>query len=108
MKLFKIGVYIPLEHKEKVKDAMFGAGAGKIGNYDSCSFEILGTGQFRPLSGSRPFIGIQDAVERVSEVRVEMICPQEKVKAVVVAMKKSHPYEEVAFDIVAMENPEEF
>ena len=104
--MYKIGVYIPQEHKEKVKTAMFEAGAGKIGSYDCCSFEYAGSGQFRPLSGSRPFIGLQDALEKVDEVRVEMVCKKEFLQAVVVAMKAAHPYEEVAFDVVKLVDPE--
>lgn len=95
---------MPADHKEVVKNAMFAAGAGKIGNYDCCSFETLGSGQFRPLSGSQPFIGEQNKIEQVTEYKIEMVCAESMVKAVVEAMKKYHPYETPAYDVIKMEN----
>jgi hypothetical protein len=98
----KIVVFIPVENKEQVKLAMFAAGAGKIGLYDHCAFESEGIGQFRPLPGSNPHLGKQLQLEFVAEIRVEMICPKDKIKAVVAAMKKAHPYEVVAYDVVEL------
>lgn len=96
----KITFYVPKTHSEKVKMALFLAGAGKIGNYDCCSFETLGAGQFRPLEGSKPFLGSQDKIEKVEELKVEMICEDKFLKKAVTAMIKSHPYEEVAYNII--------
>jgi hypothetical protein len=104
MKNVKIVVYIPIESKEKVKEAMFSAGAGTIGNYDHCSFEVIGTGQFRPLKGSNPALGQHGKIELVQEARVEMICPDHQLKTVIAAMKNAHPYEEVAFDVIDVRN----
>ena len=95
--MFHISFYVPVNDAEKVKNAMFQAGAGKIGNYDSCSFEILGKGQFRPLSGSNPTIGSQGSIETVDELKVEMVCADHLIKDVVAALKKSHPYETPAY-----------
>jgi len=68
-----------------------------MGNYDSCSWQVLGQGQFRPLKGSNAFIGQQGQLERVEEYRVEMVCLDECAEAVLSALKLSHPYEEPAY-----------
>lgn len=104
MKTFKLVFYVPEEHADAVKRAVFEAGAGRIGNYDSCAWQVLGEGQFRPLEGSDPFLGEQGEVERVSEYRVEMICAEENLKAAVAALRHAHPYEEPAFDVWALES----
>jgi len=92
-----IAFYVPKTHRENVKNAMFKVGAGKIGAYDLCSFEVEGIGQFRPLNGSSPFIGSMDKLERVDEVKVEMVCEDHLIKMVVEALKKAHPYETPAY-----------
>ncbi|WGL17740.1 YqfO family protein [Microbulbifer bruguierae] len=97
--MFKLCVYIPESHLEPVKQALFAAGAGRIGDYDSCCWQVLGTGQFRPLDGSQPFIGQHGEVEQVAEYRVETVCADEVVDAVLAAMRSAHPYEEPAFDL---------
>lgn len=102
--MYLIYVYIPLKSKEKVKEAMFLAGAGRIGNYEHCCFEYEGKGQFRPLKGSNPHIGEQEKLEIVEEVKVEFICPFELVSEVVLAMKSAHPYEEPAFGVIKLEH----
>lgn len=106
--MYKICFFAPESHVEQVKIAMFAAGAGKIGDYDSCSWQVLGEGQFRPLQGSQPFLGQQGEVETVPEFKVEMVCAGEHVKAVIAALRQSHPYEEPAFDIQALVDPREF
>ena len=104
--MFKITFFVPVAHKEAVKDAMFGAGAGRTGLYDRCSFETLGTGQYRPLAGSSPHLGEAGRVETVEEARVEMVCPdRDSLPGVVRAMKGAHPYETVAYDVVRTEDP---
>ena len=95
--MYSVIVYIPETHAEQVKKAMFKAGAGKWGNYDCCSFEVLGHGQFRPLDGSSPFIGEMNQLEIVEELRVEMICPDECLQDVLQKMKEAHPYEIPAY-----------
>lgn len=96
-KLYILVFYVPETEAEKVKTAVFAAGAGALGNYDQCCWQTTGTGQFRPLTGSQPFIGTPDKVEKVTETRVEMICPQGTIKAVISSLKQAHPYETPAF-----------
>jgi hypothetical protein len=101
--MYKICIYIPVSHIDVVKNAMFAAGAGKIGDYGSCSWQVLGEGQFMPLAGSNAFIGSEGHLERVSEYKVEMICDDEHIKDAVNALKQSHPYEEPAYQIWRLE-----
>lgn len=101
--MYKLAFFVPAEHKETVKRALFAAGAGRIGNYDCCSWEVLGTGQFRALQGAKPFIGQQDVIETVQEYRVEMVCEDHLIAAAVAALRSAHPYEEPAFDIWKLE-----
>jgi len=93
MKVYLLVFYVPEDYSEKVKKAVFTAGAGSMGNYDSCCWQTVGDGQFRPVSGSSPFIGSQGEVEHVREVRVEMICRIEKIDSVLEALHQAHPYE---------------
>lgn len=95
----KIVVFVPESHAEIVRKAMGDAGAGKIGNYSHNSFSSKGVGRFLPLEGANPFIGEVGKLEVVEEERVEVVCPREHAKGVIAAMKKVHPYEEIAFDI---------
>jgi len=97
--MYKLCVYIPESHLEVVKRALFDAGAGRIGDYDRCCFQLKGTGQFRPLPGSQPFIGETGEVAEVAEYRVEMVCADERVDAALAALRDAHPYEEPAFDL---------
>ena len=101
--MYKLTVYIPASHLESVKEALFAAGAGRYAAYDRCCCQVLGQGQFRPLTGSRPFIGKTGIEEQVPEYRVEMICADEVVCAVTAALRSAHPYEEPAFDFVRIE-----
>lgn len=100
--MYKLCFYVPESHLEQVKVAAFKAGAGRIGDYDSCCWQVSGQGQFRPLAGSAPYIGQQGKLERVAEYRVEMVCARECVKAAVLAMLDAHPYEEPAWDLVEL------
>jgi len=97
--MYKICVYVPENSVETVKQALFDAGAGRIGNYDSCCWQTDGIGQFRPLENSNPAIGSLDKVELVREVKIELVCEDELVKGAVQAMRVCHPYEEPAFDV---------
>lgn len=102
--MFHISFYVPEEYKEKVKEAMFDAGAGRIGNYEKCSFEYSGLGQFRPLTGSNPFIGKQGKIETVKEVKVELVCEKESLESSIRALKKAHPYETPAYYVIEVLN----
>ena len=95
--MIQIVVFIPHAQKEEVKQAMFKAGAGMLGNYDSCCFEHAGIGQFRPLEGSSAFVGEVGVLEFVEEVKVEMMCEESKLAPVIKAMKAAHPYETPAY-----------
>ena len=97
MKYRRIDVYVPETHAEAVKQAMFEAGAGRIGNYDCCCFQTVGRGQFRPLDGSSPYLGSVGQVEHVTEWKLEMIFPEEKLGEVIAALRRVHPYETPAF-----------
>ncbi len=95
--MYQIYFYVPVKDKEKVKKAMFEAGAGRIGNYENCSFESTGIGQFKPLAGSKPSLGAINELSTVEEVKVEMICEPQVIEKVIQAFKKEHPYEEPAY-----------
>jgi dinuclear metal center YbgI/SA1388 family protein len=100
----KIVTFVPLQDAERVADAMAGAGAGRIGNYDHCSFQAAGTGSFRGNRLAQPAVGRRERLEHAEEVRLEMIAPHWKVDEVLEAMHGAHPYEEVAYDVYPLEN----
>lgn len=102
--LKKIIVFVPVDYVEKITEAMALAGAGKIGEYDYCSFRISGIGTFKGSQLSKPFIGVPGELEKVEEIRVEMILPEWKLTDVINAMRASHPYEEPAYDIYPLNN----
>lgn len=97
--MYKLCFYVPESHVEPVKQAVFAAGGGRIGAYDSCSWQALGQGQFRPLDGSDPFIGQVGQVEHLPEWKVEMVVADELIHDAVRALKKAHPYETPAFEV---------
>ena len=109
MSLYAICVYIPEAALDAVKQAMFDAGAGSLGNsssssnssnssnYSNCAWQVLGVGQFKPLAGSAPNIGRVGSLERVAEFRVEMVCEVEVLGEVLAALRAAHPYEEPAY-----------
>jgi dinuclear metal center YbgI/SA1388 family protein len=96
--------YCPEIHFEQVRNALFGAGAGHISNYDECSFSQSGTGTFRPLEGANPFSGDIGTRSSEKEIRLEMVFDDWKETAVLGALFKAHPYEEVAYHILEMQN----
>ncbi len=102
--LEKIVVFVPEGHEDNVRRAMSAAGAGWIGNYSHCTFQASGTGTFMPQAGADPFIGEQDKLSKVAELRLETIFPASLRNRVVEAMRKAHPYEEVAYDLYALQN----
>lgn len=97
--MYKLVFFVPESHLECVKAALFNAGAGRIGRYEQCSWQVLGQGQFRPLAGATPFVGTLNTLEVLPEYRVEMVCGDEYIDAAVAALRSSHPYEEPAFDV---------
>jgi len=102
-RLLKIEFYVPEAQLGGVKQAMFDAGAGKVGYYDCCAWQILGEGQYKPDEGSNPFKGEQGNLETLNEYKVEMVCAEEFIEEVVRAMKCSHPYEKVAYSVIRIE-----
>lgn len=98
--MLKLIYYVPESHLEPTKLAIFEAGAGGIGNYEHCAWQVLGTGQFKPIQGANPFVGKLDTLEKIPEWRVETIVPEDKASAVAKALKASHPYEEPAFEFI--------
>jgi len=102
--LQKLVTFCPLEHENQVREAMFSAGAGHIGNYDKCSYNLQGEGTFRALEGTDPFVGKKNELHFEKEVRIESVVPQFKMNEVLKAMTAAHPYEEVAYDIYSLEN----
>ncbi|QLE96348.1 YqfO family protein [Neptunomonas phycophila] len=97
--MYKLAFFVPESHLESVKAALFEQGAGKIGDYEHCCWQVLGEGQFRPTEGSQPFIGQFGCVEKVPEWKVEMVCKDELVPTLIATLKSSHPYETVAYDV---------
>jgi len=103
MKTYKIVVYVPEADGAAVRGAMGEAGAGRIGNYDYCSFTVKGLGRFRPLAGANPAIGAVGQLETVEEERIETVCAEARLKAVIKAIRAAHPYEEPAIDVYPIE-----
>ncbi|GAA5316868.1 MAG: YqfO family protein [Candidatus Pelagadaptatus aseana] len=102
--MYKLCFYVPEADAEAVKAAVFAAGAGRIGDYDCCCWQVLGQGQFRPLEGSNPHIGSLNQVEKVAEFRIEMVCEDHLIKPAVAALKQAYPYEEPAYDVWRLES----
>lgn len=102
-KLFKLVVFVPETHHAAVRSAMFNAGAGWIGNYSHCSFNMEGVGTFLPEEGSEPFIGKPGQMKQTKELRLETVVPLSVRKKVISAMLKAHPYDEVAYDLYSMD-----
>ncbi len=96
---YKVVVFTPDKDLAKVSDALFGAGAGVIGQYNECSFRLAGTGTFFGTEGANPTVGEKGRREDVSEWRLEVLCPAERLEAALAAMRKAHSYEEPAFDV---------
>ena len=102
--LLKLVTFVPLSHAENVRNSLFNAGAGNIGNYDSCSFNLLGEGSFRAGTNSNPYCGEIGELHLESEVRIELILPYFKQSEVLAALLAVHPYEEPAYDFYSLEN----
>lgn len=104
----KLSVFVPLTHSEGLRKALAAAGAGKIGEYEACSFSVTGTGRFQPSEAANPHIGSAGVLEQVQEERVDVVVPQHSLNTVLSAMKKAHPYEEIAYDVVSLMNTNEY
>ncbi|MFZ6051740.1 Nif3-like dinuclear metal center hexameric protein [Halocola ammonii] len=102
--LRKLAVFVPNDHVQAVQDAIFEAGGGAIGDYSECSFNLKGTGTFKPGNGTDPFVGEKGQRHQEQETKVEVEFDRWKQSAIISAMKKAHPYEEVAYDIYEMKN----
>jgi len=100
----KLVVFVPISHTDIVRQALGEAGAGKIGNYNFCSFSSVGMGRFLGNDKSNPTIGEAGKLEAVQEERIEVNVPREILKEVIEKLKMVHPYEEVAFDVYPLEN----
>jgi hypothetical protein len=101
---YKLVVFVPESHTDAVREEMGKAGAGKIGNYTSCSFSSKGIGRFKPEKGAQPAIGEVGKLEEVEEERIEVLVSHQVVGNVIAAMKRAHPYEEVAYDLYPLED----
>ena len=104
--IYKLVAFVPVDSAGKVSTAVFAAGAGMMGSYSHCGFRVEGTGTFLPLEGARPAIGGKGRLEKVAEVRFETIVPAEKLDGAIAAMRKAHPYEMPAFDVIKLCNPQ--
>jgi hypothetical protein len=102
-KRYKIVVYVPEDHADKLREAMGNAGAGKIGNYSHCTFTLKGLGRFKPEEGANPTIGSVGKLEEVSEDRIETVCSGDKLQDILKAIRDVHPYEEPATDVYPIE-----
>ncbi|MDD2585416.1 MAG: Nif3-like dinuclear metal center hexameric protein [Syntrophomonadaceae bacterium] len=102
--LYKLVVFVPVSHVDKVREAINDAGAGYIGKYSDCSYRVQGTGTFRPEEGTNPFIGEKGVLEEVDEFRLETVVYEHDLDQAIQAMIKAHPYEEVAYDIYSLKN----
>jgi hypothetical protein len=95
----KLVVFVPREALDDVREAVFAAGAGRLGDYENCSLNTAGTGTFRGGETTNPTVGERGREERVAELRLETVFPEERQDEVVAALRAAHPYEEPAFDI---------
>jgi hypothetical protein len=95
----KLVVFVPAEALDAVREALFAAGAGRIGDYERCSWYAEGTGTFRALPGASPTVGGVGEEERVAELRLETVFPEGRQDEIVAALRRAHPYEEPAFDV---------
>jgi hypothetical protein len=100
--LDKLVVFAPVDDADRIRDAIAAAGAGRLGDYDACSFTSPGEGRFRPLAGANPTVGEVGRPETVAEVRIESVVPRQRRRRVVEALLAAHPYEEPAYDVIPL------
>src|SRR3989338_2931761 len=104
MSQHKIVVYVPLDHADKIREAVGNAGGGRLGKYSFCSFSVQGIGRFKPEEGAHPHIGEVGKLEQVEEERIEITCDTTIVGNVLAAIKRTHPYEEIVMDVWPLES----
>lgn len=104
MSKYKLVIFVPLSHADKVREAIGETGGGKLGNYSFCSFSTKGIGRFKPEAGAKPAIGKVGKLEQVEEERIEVTLDKAVIENVIAAIKRVHPYEEVAYDLWSLEN----
>ena len=97
--MYKLSFYVPESHLELIKNALFAKGAGRYNAYDQCCWQVMGQGQFRPLTNSQPHLGKMHQLEKIAEYKVEMICKDAAIKEVLQTLVSIHPYEEPAYDV---------
>ena len=102
--LNKLSTYVPVDHADSLRNALFDAGAGGIGNYDSCSFNVAGIGTFRPNQKANPFLGSAGELHQENEIKLEVLVPNHLLGSVTKALFNQHPYEEVAYEIIQLKN----
>ena len=102
--MYKLNYYVPTHAKEKTKQALFDIGVGMFDNYENCSWETIGQGQFKPIRDAKPNIGELEKLEVLEEYQVQMICSNELIHKAVKTLKETHPYEEVAYEVFKMED----
>lgn len=102
--MYLLSYLVPETHLDITKQAIFEAGGGCSGPYSHCAWQTLGEGQFMPLRGSQAFIGEVDSLEKAKEYKVEIVCKEDLIKAIVTALKAAHPYETPAYQVITLEN----
>jgi len=102
--VYKLNYYVPVHAKEETKSALFKIGVGQFENYERCSWETLGSGQFKPVGNAQPNIGQLGRLEVLDEYKVELICHDYLIEKAIKTLKKVHPYEEVAYEVFKMED----
>lgn len=102
--MYKLCFYVPVAAAELVKEAVFSSGAGCIGNYEACCWEVEGWGQFRPLKGANPAMGKVNQLERVRELKIELVCEAAQLSPAIAALLDAHPYEEPAYQYWQVES----
>jgi hypothetical protein len=102
--MYKLNYFVPEEAKEQTKQALFALGVGKYKNYECCCFETLGKGQFKPIKDANPYIGNKGKIEVIQEYKIEMLCEEKLIKEAISVLKQNHPYEEVAYEVIKLED----
>ena len=97
--MYKLCFFVPESHLEMVKEALFDQGAGKIGDYDCCAWQVLGEGQYRPLQDSQPFLGEILKLTKMAEYKVEMVCDDQLIKPAIKTLLQTHPYQQPAYEV---------
>jgi len=97
--MYKLCFYVPEAQLEEVKNALFEKGAGRVGQYDHCCWQVLGEGQFKPLEGATPFVGSVNVIHKLPEYKVEMVVEDELITLVIKELLRTHPYEEPAYEV---------